>query len=242
MDLTYGTVEPTGTITGTQTLNNNGIGTIQAGSKPLKYYSQNQVTDPYAQISNSGFTPLGNLKQYGVANLYDRPEPTHLKDLKDTYTVPYLTSPFLGTNTTSIKYIDDHSEKLRTPVFNNRKSAITVSDVTFFPEQSFVTNPGMSPELNNYYQQFTTISSLGKDDQYFPVALDSTKPMLGQMNDGLNSNRYVNRWNYVDPRITQNVDHIIMNVKNSDGNIISLPQCGISTRNELRNYVEVNNC
>jgi len=222
--------------------NFNPNGVIEAGSKPLKYYSQNEITDPYAQISDSGFTPLGNIKQYNVANMYDRPLPTHLKNLKDTYTVPYNTSPFLGTNTTSIKYIDDNSLNLRTPVFNNKKSAITVSDLTYFPQQEFVANSGVSNELNNYYEQYTTINSTGKNDQTFPSALDSTKPRLGQQNDGLNSSRYINRWDIVDPRITQNVDHIIMNVKKPDGTFISLPPCGVSTRNELRNYVEVNNC
>ena len=212
------------------------------GSKPLKFYTQEQVRDPYAQISNSGFTPLGNLKQYPVANIYDRPEPTHLKNLKDTYTVPYNTTPFLGTVTTSIKYIDDQSEKLRYSVFSNKKSAITVSDVTMFPEQAYIPNPSVSSELNNFYEQFATINSMGKQGQKFPKYLDSTKPMLGQQNDGYNSSRYTNRWDIVDPRITQNVNNIIMNVKTSDGNLISLPQCGISTRNELRNYVETSDC
>ena len=31
-------------------------------------------------------------------------------------------------------------------------------------------------------------------------------------------------------------------MKDVNGNDRSLFQCGISTRNELRNYVEVNNC
>ena len=43
--------------------------TINAGSKKLRYYDQDSVKDPYAQISNSGFTPIGNLKTYGVANI-----------------------------------------------------------------------------------------------------------------------------------------------------------------------------
>jgi len=212
------------------------------GSKPMRYYSQEQVKDPYAQISNSGFTPLGNLKQYSVANIYDRPMPTHLKNLKDTYTVPYNTTPFLGTNTTSIKYIDDESEKLRCPVFSNKKSAITVSDVTMYPEQAFIANPNVSHELNTFYEQFATINSMGRQSEMYSVELDSTKPALGQQNDGYSSSRYTNRWNIVDPRITQNVNNIIMNMKTSDGNIISLPQCGVSTRNELRNYVETSDC
>ena len=66
--------------------------------------------------------------------------------------------------------------------------------------------------------------------------------MLGQKNYGLDSTRYVNRWDIVDPSITQNVNHIIMNMKNVDGSDRSLHQCGLSSRNELRNYVEVNNC
>ena len=75
---------------------------ITAGSKKLRYYNNEEIKDPYAQISNSGFTPVGNLKTYGVANMYDRSEPTRLRDLPELYTVPYQTTPFLGRNTTSI--------------------------------------------------------------------------------------------------------------------------------------------
>lgn len=215
---------------------------IDAAAKPLKYYSQEQIRDPYQQISNSGFTPVGNLKTYGVANMYDRSEPTNLRDLPELYTVPYNTTPFLGNNTTSIKYIDNESLDLRPPVFQNSKTAKTVTEVTFHPAQVFIPNPGVSAEMNNFYEQATTINLLGKDDQRFESSLDPQKIKLGQRNNGLNSSRYVNRWNIVDPSIVQNVDNIIMNMKNVDGSERSLFSCGISTRGELRNYVESNNC
>lgn len=220
----------------------NNAPTIDAASKKLKYYDQDKIKDPYAQISNSGFTPIGNLKTYGVANMYDRPEPTKLRDLPELYTVPYTTTPFLGTNTTSIKYIDDDSTKLRYNVFQNKKSAIDVSQVISHPQQAFVSNPGVSPALNNFYEQATTINLLGNQDQQFPSNLDPAKISLGQVNSGLNTSRFINRWDIVDPRVVQNVDNIVMNMKDSQGNIIGLFPCGISTRNELRNYVEVNNC
>ena len=82
------------------------IDPTNAVSQKLKYYAQETVKDPYAQISENGFTPLGNLKTYGVANMYDRPEPTNLKDLRELYTVPYTTTPFLGNNVTSRKFVD----------------------------------------------------------------------------------------------------------------------------------------
>ena len=215
---------------------------VDAGSKKIRYYDQNTIRDPYAQISNSGFTPVGNLKTYGVANMYDRPEPTQLRDLPELYTVPYTTTPFLGNNTPSIKYVDDDSNVLRYPVFQNRKSAIDVTQITTNPGQVFINNPDVSPELNNYYEQATTINLLGQDDQQYTTNLDATKIMLGQSNYGLESKRYINRWDIVDPRIVQNVDNIVMNMKTSDGSVIGLFPCGISTRNELRNYVETNNC
>jgi len=215
---------------------------LDAASKKLRYYSQDVVKDPYDQISNSGFSVVGNLKTYGVANMYDRSEPTNLRDLPEVYTIPYSTTPFLGNNTTSIKYVDDDSTKLRYPVFQNKKSAIDVSQITTHPGKVFINNPGVSYELNNFYEQATTINLLGKDDQQFTKDLDPTKIMLGQDNYGLDNKRYINRWDIVDPRVVQNVDNIVMNMKNSDGHTISLFSCGISTRNELRNYVEVNNC
>jgi hypothetical protein len=215
---------------------------IDASSKKMRYYDQNSIKDPYAQISNAGFTPVGNLKTYGVANMYDRPEPTHLRDLPEVYTVPYSTTPFLGNNTTSIKYVDTDSLDLRYPVFQNRKSAIGTSQVTIHPQQAFTNNPNVSPQLNTFYEQATTINQMGNDDYTYSAAVDPVFIGLGQKNYGEQSTRYVNRWDIVDPRVVQNVDNLVMNMKNSDGHVISLHQCGVSSRNELRNYVEVNNC
>lgn len=213
---------------------------MNAGSKKLKYYDQSEVKDPYGQISNNGFTPLGNLKTYAVANMYDRPEPTHLRDLPDLFTVPYSTTPFLGSNQPSIKYVNTDSEVLRAPVFNHKKSAIDVSQVTFFPQQVFKENPNVSKKLNLFYEQETTINN--GDDVYGNGSPQDDKVKLGQIDDGQNVKRVVNRWNYVDPRIVQNVDNIIMNMKSENGIDISLPRGGVSTRNELRNYVEYNKC
>lgn len=215
---------------------------MNASSKKLRYYNQDQIKDPYAQISNSGFTPIGNLKTYGVANMYDRPEPTNLRDLRELYTVPYSTTPFLGNNTTSIKYVDKDSTELRYPVFQNRKSTIGTSQITTHPKQAFTSNPNVSPELNTFYEQATTINQLGNEDYTYSAAVDPTFIGLGQTNGGAQSTRFVNRWDVVDPRVVQNVDNIVMNMKKSDGSVISLHQCGISSRNELRNYVESNNC
>ena len=215
---------------------------VDAGSKKLRYYNQDTIRDPYAQISNAGFTPIGNLKTYGVANMYDRSEPTKLRDLPELYTIPYNTTPFLGNNTVSVKYIDDDSTKLRAPVFQNRKSAIDVTQITTHPGQVFMNNPNVSQSLNNFYEQATTINLPGDNYQSFQNDLDPTSIMLGQKNYGLDNKRYINRWDIVDPRVVQNPDNIIMNMKGVDGNTISLFSCGISTRNELRNYVEVNNC
>ena len=39
-------------------------GVMDAASKKLRFYNQDPIRDPYAQISNSGFTPIGNLKTY----------------------------------------------------------------------------------------------------------------------------------------------------------------------------------
>jgi len=211
-------------------------------SKKLRYYEQNEIKDPYAQVSSAGFTPVGNLKTYGVANMYDRSEPTQLRDLPEVYTVPYSTTPFLGQNVPSIKYINNDSTMLRSPVFLNKKSAISTSEVTYYPQQVFLKNEGVSDKLNTFYEQATTINLLGNNDETEEAPLDSTKLMLGQSNYGANSKRFVNRWDIVDPSITQNPDHIIMNMKSVDGVDRSLFQCGISTRNELRNYVESSNC
>lgn len=215
---------------------------LNAGSQKLKYYSQDSVKDPYAQVSNSGFTPIGNIKTYGVANLYDRPEPTKLRDIRELYTVPFATTPFLGGNVPSRKYIDVDSETLRYPVFQNRKSAIDTSQITIYPKQVFIKNKEVSDDLNNYYEQFVTVNLLNKDDQIYSKNLDPTLAKLGQEDDGLDNYRYINRWHIVDPKVTQNVEHIVMNVKSANGDTIGLHSCGVSSRNQLRNYVEINKC
>jgi hypothetical protein len=209
-------------------------------TQKLKYYSQETVKDPYAQISQNGFTPLGNLKTYSVKGLYDRPEPTKLRDLRELYTVPFATTPFLGNVVPSRKYVDIDSESLRSPVYLNKKSAIDTSQVTIYPEQVFVKNDSVSPELNNYYEQATTINLPGGNPESMNQ-IDENKIGLG-VGDFNNLSRFVNRWDYVDPKVVQNVDNIIMNVVTEDGAQISLPRSGVSSRNELRNYVEVNKC
>jgi hypothetical protein len=208
---------------------------MEVTSQKLKYYEQETIKDPYAQISNNGFTPLGNLKTYGVANMYDRPEPTNLNDTRELYTVPYSTTPFLGSAVPSRKFVDIDSEALRAPVYLNKKSAIDTSQVTV---HHFIDNPAVSPELNNFYKQLTVINLPGGESD---LPLDETKIGLG-VGDFNNLTRYINRWDHVDPKITQNVNNIIMNMTTSDGNVISLPSCGLSSRNELRNYVEINKC
>ena len=109
-------------------------------------------------------------------------------------------------------------------------------------QKAFINNPNVSPAMNTFYEQATTINQMGNDDYTYSAPLDPTFIGLGQKNDGLQSTRYINRWDIVDPRIVQNVDNIVMNMKNADGHVISLHQCGVSSRNELRNYVEINNC
>ena len=211
-------------------------------TQKLKYYSQEIVKDPYAQISQNGFTPLGNLKNYNVANMYDRPEPTNLKDIRELYTVPFATTPFLGNVVPSRKFVDIESENLRSPVSFNKKSAINTSQIVTYPEQVFLNNPNVSPELNKFYEQLTTINlPSGISETFSSGYLDDSKIGLGQ-GDFNNFTRYVNRWEYVDPKVVQNVDNIIMNMATTDGNYVSLPQCGLSSRNELRNYVELNKC
>ena len=219
---------------------------VEPISQKMKYYTQpmNEIRDPYAQISEDGFTVVGNIKPYAVANLYDRPEPTRLNDLPEVYVVPYKTSPFLGTNAPIRKDIDVDSNMLRSPVYLNRKSAVGTSQVTIYPEQDpFTPNPNYSVAMNNFFAQMKTIEGrpLGEDEMT-EAPIESDKFMLNQINNGENTRRIVNRWDFVDPSVVQNVDNIIMNMKNQDGIDISLHACGISSRNELRTYVEVNKC
>lgn len=200
----------------------------QLTGKPMKFY-KNYVRAPISD-PNAGYTPIGNMKQYNIANIYERSEPTHLNDLPTLYKVPYKTTPALGTATTSRKNIDVSSQ-LRSPVHLNRKTANGISQVVTHPPMLRTVQwekDGVSPSMATYLNSVQTIN----------YNLDV--PPVDE--DGLTAVRTNNRWDYVDPKLVQNPDHILMNYKTGSGNMVSLHQCGISTRNELRNFVELNNC
>ena len=201
----------------------------QITGKPMKFY-KNYVRAPISD-PNAGYTPIGNMKQYNIANIYERSEPTHLNDLPTLYKVPYKTTPALGTAAPARKFIDVNSQ-LRSPVHLNKKSANGVSQVSLHPPLIKTVDsrntPGISPAMATYMNSVQTIN------------YNVEQPAIDR--DGLTTVRTNNRWDYVDPKIVQNPNHIIMNYKNGSGNEVSLHQCGISTRNELRNYVELNNC
>ena len=167
--------------------------------KPMKFY-KNYVKAPISD-PNAGFTPIGNMKQYNISNIYERSEPTRLNDLPTLYKVPYKTTPSLGSASTSRKMIDVSSQ-LRSPVHLNRKTANGVSQVVTHPPTLRTVQwekDGVSPAMATYLNTLQATN------------YNLTTPAVDA--DGLTAVRTNNRWDYVDPKLVQNPDHILMNYK-----------------------------
>jgi hypothetical protein len=67
---------------------------LRVGSKPMKYYV-NEYNSPQVDPFET-YSIVGNMKQYDVRNDYERPMPTRLNPIYQTYVTPYETTPFLA--------------------------------------------------------------------------------------------------------------------------------------------------
>ena len=184
---------------------------LRIGTKPMKYYV-NQFNSPQVAPFMQ-YTVVGNEKQYNVRNDYERPVPTRLNPLYNVNTLPYNTTPFLGSENTAREYVETDS--------NLRWG----SDIRGLKSQNGTTekeynrwNPGVYPE---------TVQNAG---QFMVPGTKKQQAIMGPQ--GLME--YANDHNagYYDPSEQNNV--LFMNS--------AVPYFGISSRNLLQNISELSGC
>jgi len=124
----------------------------------------------------------------------------------------------------------------------NQKAYNVPNNMTF-PALGEPTTLGNRRFIENV-QPFTTTPFMGQN-AVNTTAVDVSSNSLGFGIGELTNQRSIpkdvvtatdyNRWDVVEPKIVQNVDHIVFG-----GGLI--PVGGISTRNELMNFTQMNNC
>jgi hypothetical protein len=126
-----------------------------------------------------------------------------------------------------------------TPVGNQK--IYNVGNNVQFPSSGSPTHLG-DKRMIQYVQPFVTSPLLGSNtintadiDLNSEVIRFGTPTNLRINPKDVTSATDYNRWEFVDPNLVQNPDHIIF----ADGVI---PRGGISSRNELRNYMSLTNC
>jgi hypothetical protein len=184
-------------------------------SKPMKYFVNDFNTpqvDPFYT-----FTVIGNQKQFNVQNEYDRPLPTRLNPIYQSYVLPYSTTPFLGASNPSREYNTTESNLRFGDNFRAKKSSVALGEVDYNRWQ-----PGVDAMTVQNAGQFSNgkiqgLGSLERENElnYDPVLLEQT-----------------NKDGYFDHDSQNNV--LFANS--------SWPYFGISSRNQLHNAVTINNC
>lgn len=169
---------------------------LRLGSKPMKYYV-NQLNTPQTN-SFKEFTNIGNQRVNYVQNEYERPLPTRLNPLYQSYILPYSTTPNLGSQNPSMEYSETESNLRFGTDIRAKKSAVALSEVDY---NRFAPNVDAVTVQNAGQFQFNGGRGIDKDG-YFDYS---------QQNNVIFAN---GAW----------------------------PRGGISTRDQLRNYSEVNGC
>lgn len=171
---------------------------LNLSTKPLKYYVNN-FDSPESQPFQE-YSEVGNQKTYHVRNEYERPIPSRLNPIYQTYVEPYSTTPFLGSTHENRGYTNTSSQLRFGSDLRQAKSSVALSEVDLNRW-----SPGVYEE---------TVQNAGQ----FAVPTGGRMQGQGQRYDPFEQNNIL----YMNSAIP-----------------ISL---GISTRNELHNYVNLNGC
>jgi hypothetical protein len=179
---------------------------LRMGSKPMKYYV-NQLNSPQTNPFME-FTPVGNKKSYGVKNMYDRPLPTRLNAISQSYVLPYTTTPFLGSTAPSREFANTESSLRFGNELRPKKSAVGLAEVDLNRW-----DPGVNDQ---------TVQNAG---QFVGGKAQSSMGTVSQ--DG-----QLDRDGFFDYKAQNNV--LFANS--------AWPYFGISSRNEMQNSVQLNDC
>jgi len=102
---------------------------LLVGSAPMKYYVSeynSPQTDPFATYS-----VVGNMKQYNVRNDFERPIPSRLNPIYQSYVIPYQTTPFLANMAENRTHTNTSSELRFGSEIRPQKSSVNNSEVDY---------------------------------------------------------------------------------------------------------------
>lgn len=191
---------------------------LRIGSKPMKYYV-NQLNTPQTNTFQE-FTVIGNQKQYNVRNDYERPLPTRLNPIYPSYVLPYQTTPYLANTAPSREYTDTSTNlRFGNDSFREKKSSVALGEIDLNRW-----NIGVSEE---------TVQNAGQFNPDIPGA--KMQQSMGSVGGGIWSNRdesNIKSDGYYNPYASNNV--LFANS--------AWPPGGISSRNQMHNYMNINNC
>ena len=180
---------------------------LRIGSKPMKYYV-NQLNSPQVNPFKE-YTVIGNQKSYGVQNMYERPLPTRLNPLYQTYVLPYQTTPFLGNTAPSREYADTLTNlRFGNEGFREKKSSNALSEIDYNRWE-----PGVDAH---------TIQNAGQ----FNLTGGRIQQSMGSISGD------ITRDGFFDYKAQNNV--LFANS--------AFPHFGISSRNQMHNSVQLNDC
>lgn len=168
---------------------------LRLGAMPMRYYV-NDFNSPQVDPFDT-YTVVGNMKQFNVRNDFERPLPSRLNPIYQTYVTPYPTTPNLANQAENRTHTNTGTELRFGDSIRPLKSSVSIAERDYNRWE-----PGV--------------------DAY-------TVQNAGQFQSGAKLQGGISRNGYVDP-LSQN------NVMFANG---AFNRNGISTRNELHNFVDL---
>ena len=199
---------------------------LRVGSKPMKYYV-NQLNSPQVNPFTD-FTVIGNKKQFDVRNDYERPLPSRLNALPQSYVLPYATTPFLANAHSAREYSNTESNLRFGSDLREKKSALALGEVDYNRWDS-----GVNEVTVQNAGQFNMKNTTNDSPKIFNIDKNGMMPGAKIQNSlATVPNDLVERENVFDYKEQNNV--IFANS--------AWPYFGISSRDLLHNASQLNNC
>ena len=140
---------------------------LRVGAKPMKYYA-NEYNSPQVNPFET-YTIVGNLKQYDVRNDFERPLPSRLNPIYQSYVLPYQTTGFLGNVAENRTHTNTASELRWGTDIKPHKSSVALAEVDYNRW-----SPGVSEHTVQNAGQFqagaSMQSSISRNGEYDPKA------------------------------------------------------------------------
>ncbi len=141
---------------------------LRVGSAPMKYYV-NEFNSPQVDPFET-FSIIGNQRVYDVRNDYERPMPSRLNPIYQTYVEPYQTTGFLGNQAENRAHANTGTELRFGPYLRNQKSSVGLGEIDYNRWEpnvaaETVMNAGQFGNSNSRIQ-----SAISRNGLYDPLA------------------------------------------------------------------------